>query len=99
MSERPAITQLEFSVGDDQRYIALPPNLVCRFGRGSDNTVVVTDQLVSRNHALIDCRGPGEYYISDLGSRNGTQLNGVRVVVPARLTDGDRITVGEQTFV
>ncbi|HEY4002635.1 MAG TPA: FHA domain-containing protein [Candidatus Xenobia bacterium] len=44
-------------------------------GRGSDNGAVISDSGVSRNHAAMTCSG-GQYYIRDLGSRNGTQVNG-----------------------
>ncbi len=61
-------------------------------GRWEDNDVVVDDRWVSRNHARI--RREGERYIlEDLGSRNGTLLNGRRITDQAVLADGDRIQV------
>src|SRR3954447_14365257 len=98
MSDRPHFAHLELIIGGETRRIELPATRICRFGRGPDNTVVIADQLASRNHALIDCRNEREYFLTDLGSRNGTFLNGSRVLGPARLSEGDRINVGEQTF-
>lgn len=61
-------------------------------GRWEDNDVVVDDRWVSRNHARI--RREGERYIlEDLGSRNGTLLNGRRITDQTVLADGDRIQV------
>jgi DNA-binding response OmpR family regulator len=61
-------------------------------GRWEDNDVVVDDRWVSRNHARI--RREGERYIlEDLGSRNGTLVNGRHITDPTVLADGDRIQV------
>lgn len=66
----------------------------CAIGRSSQNQVVLDDALVSRFHALVQTQGDGEHVLVDLGSSNGTQLNGRRVVLPTRLTDGDCVRVG-----
>jgi DNA-binding response OmpR family regulator len=61
-------------------------------GRWEDNDVVVDDRWVSRNHARI--RREGERYVlEDLGSRNGTLVNGRRISDQTVLADGDRIQV------
>ena len=44
-------------------------------GRGADNDVVIDHPTVSRHHAVIE-RIAGEYFLTDLGSRNGTRVNG-----------------------
>jgi DNA-binding response OmpR family regulator len=65
---------------------------VTTIGRWEDNDVVVDDRWVSRNHARL--RREGErYLLEDLGSRNGTLLNGRRITDQAMLADGDRIQV------
>jgi adenylate cyclase len=51
--------------------------------------------LVSRQHALVQRMENGEYILFDLGSRNGTFLNGTRVTIPMPLSDGDRISLGD----
>jgi hypothetical protein len=63
-----------------------------RFGRGLDNDFVVEDERVSRNHAKIERIGGG-FLLRDTGSRNGTFVNGKRVV-EQQLVDGDRVSLG-----
>jgi hypothetical protein len=67
-------------------------------GRGEQVDLQVMDPRVSRRHAEINRFG-GEYRVQDLGSRNGTRVNGVRVE-SAALADGDRVSLGglELTF-
>jgi len=68
---------------------------VCRIGRGEQNTVALNgDGRVSRNHALVQRMDTGEYYLSDLGSRNGTLLNGRLIASPTALRNGDVIRLG-----
>jgi adenylate cyclase len=68
---------------------------VCRLGRSEHSDVVlVGDGRVSRNHALVQRMDIGGYYLSDLGSRNGTVLNGSLVVNPTVLRSGDIIRLG-----
>ena len=66
-------------------------------GRSLDCQVKIHESGVSRRHALITQSGEIEYYVQDLGSRNGTTVRG-RPVTRARLTDGDRIGVGPVFF-
>ena len=61
-------------------------------GRSRECDVRVDDSNVSRRHAEVR-REEGAYWIVDLGSTNGTELNGRRIE-RARLSDGDRITLG-----
>ena len=49
-------------------------------GRARDNNVVFTSTKVSRRHALVHAQGGAEFSLVDLGSSNGTHLNGRRVV-------------------
>jgi hypothetical protein len=65
-------------------------------GRGSDCDVVLADAHASRRHARLEVRG-GVFVLTDLGSTNGTLVNGhrVREVV---LGVGDRIEVGQSTL-
>jgi hypothetical protein len=66
-------------------------------GRSEDNQLRLLDPGVSRRHVLVMAT-PGGYTIRDLGSQNGTYLNGTRVD-EAPLADGDRITIGEINLV
>jgi DNA-binding response OmpR family regulator len=62
-------------------------------GRASDCHIVVKRPLVSRLHASIERRGP-RYVLSDLGSANGTYVNGRRLLEPYILCDDDLIGLG-----
>jgi 3-oxosteroid 1-dehydrogenase len=61
-------------------------------GRHPDNEIQYNDDGLSRKHCLFE-RRPDGWWIQDLGSRNGTKLNGVRVA-NAALTSGDVVRVG-----
>jgi hypothetical protein len=63
-------------------------------GRTEANDVALPDAKVSRRHAVIHRQGPSELWLADLGSRNGTFLNGTRILVPTLLSDQDRIEIG-----
>jgi diguanylate cyclase (GGDEF)-like protein/PAS domain S-box-containing protein len=63
-------------------------------GRSPDNTIVLPDRWASRNHAQLRTTAAGEYYLIDLGSGNGSVVNGERVTIPVLLKDGDLITIG-----
>jgi len=67
---------------------------VTTFGRTTDNTVsFASDSNVSRYHAEIEWRD-GDFWLIDLGSSNGTTLNGESVKSDKRLNDGDEILFG-----
>jgi Nif-specific regulatory protein len=61
-------------------------------GHGENCDVVVTDHYVSRRHCLVEV-GPREAVVRDLGSKNGTLLNGLPIS-ESRLQPSDRITIG-----
>ena len=63
-------------------------------GRAPDNTIVLADPAVSRQHAVIEVRG-GAVLVSDCGSRHGTWVNGQRLNGPQPLRPGDAIEVGD----
>ena len=71
-------------------------------GRGSDCDLRVDDNLASRQHARVERRGRGgeepAYSLHDLGSTNGTFVNGKLVEDPHQLADGDKIRVGRHVF-
>lgn len=66
----------------------------CALGRAVANDVVLVDDRVSRRHATIHVQGEREFWLVDLGSRNGTYLNGRRVSQPTRLREGDLVQIG-----
>lgn len=68
---------------------------VTALGRDLDNQVVLQDPTVSGRHAVIHHRD-GAWWIEDLGSRNGTRVNGrpARSLQPELLRSGDRVQLG-----
>ncbi len=68
---------------------------VVTIGRGTQCDVQVAETWVSRRHARIAWSGT-EYVVEDLGSTNGTFVNGVRVVGSRALRAGDRLQLGEE---
>ncbi|MFD7321741.1 FHA domain-containing protein [Streptomyces sp. NPDC059875] len=73
------------------------PTRTIRIGRGPDNDLVVDDLVVSRRHAELLAHADGTYWIRDLGSHNGTFLNG-RPVAHARVTPDDIVGIGHSAF-
>ncbi len=67
-----------------------------KIGRMSDNNIVLEDKTVSRYHSEIIEKN-NKYLIKDLGSHNGTFVNGV-IITSVNLKAGDRITIGKNTF-
>ncbi|MFQ5942079.1 MAG: FHA domain-containing protein [Anaerolineales bacterium] len=61
-------------------------------GRGKDCGLIVPDRQVSRHHARIRRTDSG-YLLEDLGSKNGTHLNGIEVGTSVLLQDGDEIQI------
>jgi pSer/pThr/pTyr-binding forkhead associated (FHA) protein len=72
---------------------AFPLNVVTGLGRALSNTIVIEDAFASSEHALLALRD-GRWWLEDLGSRNGTQLNGERLSAPAIVATGDEIGIG-----
>jgi two-component system, cell cycle response regulator len=66
-------------------------------GRSFECQIKIHEAGVSRRHALIAQAAETEYFVQDLGSRNGTTVRG-RPVTRARLVDGDRIGIGPVFF-
>jgi sigma-B regulation protein RsbU (phosphoserine phosphatase) len=66
-------------------------------GRAHECDLVLPDLLLSRRHAQL-ARTAAGWELRDLGSRNGTRLNGTRLVAPQRLRDGDRVTLSDWTL-
>ncbi len=63
-------------------------------GRSANNGVVINDPEISRRHAQITPQGEG-YVLEDLGSTNGTFVNGARLSQPMALKHGDSISFGD----
>ena len=66
-----------------------------RIGSQEDNTIILADPKVSPHHAIISWQaGANAYFIDDLGSEQGVQVNGIRVEAPRMLRHGDSIRLG-----
>jgi adenylate cyclase len=68
-------------------------------GRGDGCAVMLDSRSVSRLHALIQRRDAGDLALVDLGSRNGSFVNGSRVSFPVTLNDKDKLLFGDQQLV
>jgi ABC-type multidrug transport system ATPase subunit/pSer/pThr/pTyr-binding forkhead associated (FHA) protein len=77
--------------------IKLQAARVVKIGRRPDNDIVVQDLGVSKAHAELKMSPTGRYQIFDLGSHNGTFVNGQRVN-QAELTEDDIVSIGHATF-
>lgn len=67
-------------------------------GRAPGNMLVLNEEKVSRRHATINPQTNGEFLFIDLGSSNGSYINGRRLHQPHLLNDGDRIEIGSNVF-
>jgi pSer/pThr/pTyr-binding forkhead associated (FHA) protein len=67
-------------------------------GRAPSAEVRIDDPRVSRLHARLEMRDDG-VYVEDLGSRNGTLVDGTPVVGSRRLASGDEITIGTASII
>lgn len=89
MDEQPVILMREGELAGQQWVIADDVFLI---GRGADCDLALPERQVSRHHAKI-LRRPGYFELEDLGSKNGTHLNGQPVSENVRLQDGDEIQI------
>jgi len=84
---------LNAMVGDQPRSWPLDGDKLL-IGRSSRCVIHLPDGTVSKEHAEIT-RSGGEIYICDLGSRNGTRVNGQEAREPIALHSGDRVEIGQ----
>src|SRR5215207_7316793 len=69
------------------------------FGRTTENTVSFPDNSnISRHHADIEFKN-GKFFLTDLGSSNGTTINGQKIEGETALGNGDFITLGNSVIV
>jgi pSer/pThr/pTyr-binding forkhead associated (FHA) protein len=85
--------QLTVDSGPDGGNNHLTGDTALRVGRSPDNDMVLRDPATSGHHARIERRGQ-QFWIVDLGSTNGTLVNG-EPVQEKELNHGDRITIGQ----
>jgi len=66
-------------------------------GRAPNCDCVLSEECVSRRHAEL-WRERGRWYLRDIGSRNGTRVNGMRVIEREEVRPGDRVWLGGATY-
>jgi serine phosphatase RsbU (regulator of sigma subunit)/pSer/pThr/pTyr-binding forkhead associated (FHA) protein len=94
------MAELSVQAADGTRRVIPVTKDRIRIGRSRDNDVFLPDQWLSRVHAEIRSRDDA-FFLADMESKNGTLLNGARLLGEQRLRPGDVITLGEHvlTFV
>ncbi|WP_369241692.1 FHA domain-containing protein [Streptomyces sp. R21] len=97
--ERPSAVSMPAATGTFRQPTTVRPlpARTVRIGRGGDNDLVIDDLIVSRHHAELRALPDGTYEIVDLGSHNGTFLNG-QPVAGAPITPGDIVGIGHSAF-
>jgi hypothetical protein len=73
-------------------------SFVTNIGRAEDMHIVIDNVSVSRRQAQIRLQDDGSWTVQDLGSSNGTFLNGQRLTAPQRLKRGDEISFGKYSL-
>jgi hypothetical protein len=89
----PAVAREEVTVTVGGRTVPITSSRIV-VGRSRECDIRVDDGNVSRRHVELVQESPTVWVVADLGSTNGTELNGRAVTGRARLDDGDRITIG-----
>lgn len=99
IGERPDDAYLMQHDGDSWTGVhRLRTGQVVEAGRVTSEGILVTDDRCSRRHCQF-YQQDQSWYVRDLGSRNGTRVNGERIQLATKLKDGDRIRIGKTRFV
>jgi predicted component of type VI protein secretion system len=90
-----AIGHLKIFFGEEQedKVFVLEEGKNYLIGRVKEADIRLKDIKVSRNHCRVKAKG-GKYYVEDVGSRNGTFVNGERIKGIVELKDGDQVRLG-----
>jgi adenylate cyclase len=96
-----ASANLRYHSAGEDHYFPIQRVSMCTIGRSSASNISLDDRLLSRDHAMIRCSASGACEIDDVGSSNGTRVNGALIAAPTTLKDGDVIQVGQHimTFI
>lgn len=78
--------------------VELPTGTLITMGRAEGNDIEIADELASRLHAVLEWLGVN-WSVRDVGSRNGTFVNGARIARQMRLADSDEIRIGRTRIV
>jgi len=93
----PTVIELDLYDRDGKQHVRSATESLL-IGRSPSAAIRLADPTVSRLHARIQRRG-AHAYVEDLGSRNGTLLNGTPIAREAPLSPGDRVRVGSAEIV
>ena len=93
----PAIPKQAILEVDGQRYALHHHSIV--LGRSASTDIPVDDSGVSRQHVRVETRGESTYVVSDLGSTNGTYVDGKKISAETRIFDGSIINIGQTKIV
>lgn len=85
--------ELTIESGPDAGHSHRASDQALRMGRSPDNDVIFRDPATSGHHARLERRGE-DFWVVDLGSTNGTFVNG-ESVQEKQLNHGDRLTIGQ----
>jgi hypothetical protein len=88
--------KLTFETGPFARRVVGIPDSSATVGRAPDNDIIIGDPATSGHHCRIEVRA-GNYWISDLGSTNGTLVNG-EPIIDKQLDHGDVVSIGQNTI-
>jgi dipeptidyl aminopeptidase/acylaminoacyl peptidase len=88
--------KLTFETGPFARRVVGIPDSSATVGRAPDNDIIIGDPATSGHHSRIEVRN-GAYWISDLGSTNGTLVNG-EPIIDKQIDHGDVISIGQNTI-
>jgi pSer/pThr/pTyr-binding forkhead associated (FHA) protein len=92
LTEAPAARSIVLQAGDQTHVFH------AEFTAGRQGSLVVSDEHASSHHALFQL-AHGYWFVQDLGSTNGTWLNGRRIYQAQRLKKGDKIKIGRSVVV
>ena len=88
--------ELSIESGPDAGHTHRAGENAIRMGRSPDNDVILRDPATSGHHARLERRGE-HFWVVDLGSTNGTFVNG-ESIQERQLNNGDRVTIGQNSL-
>lgn len=83
--------------GEPHAGSVFPLDAITTLGRDVNNTILIDDRFASSEHAALTFRGRA-WYVEDVGSTNGTFVNGERVEGIAPIRYGDELQIGQVRF-
>lgn len=92
--KRGAPRRLAIVAGEQQGISADLAEGTIQIGRSADCQIILDDDYVSTRHARVLADSSGGWYVEDLGSTNGTYVNGQRITAPTTITLADTVRIG-----